>query len=171
LTDDPCWKEEIMVSILSRSGEARVFALSFLVICWLLTAAAGLCSVGAEPDEYEPDDHHYQAKHLPLNQLPQLHNFHDQGDEDWFALYGSTGKLYCLGTNDPSDPPGKRCNTVFELYDSAGRKVKDPQDEFANTEYTVYGEPEKVYWTCPAEGLYFLRVRQVDPGVFGEDTG
>jgi hypothetical protein len=137
--------------------------LVFLALISLAQAVAGATG----PDQYEVDDHFYQARNLALNGSDQIHNFHDAADEDWLSFYAAKGNLYFLGT---TKYPGARCNTVFELYNAEGKLIDDELGSFAGTHATGYGEPEQITWQCPADGTYYLRVRQEDPEVFGEDT-
>lgn len=141
---------------------------------WLFAVVAVFCllmppslfAAATEPDQYEVDDHYYQARSLPLNGLEQSHTFHHAADEDWLNFYATKDKLYFLGTKDP----GTNCNTVFELYNAEGQIIDDEIGSFEATHATGYGEVEEVGWQCPADGIYYLRVMQEDPEVFGVNT-
>jgi hypothetical protein len=143
----------------------RRLAAGLAVLCFLMVSA--LSSAATGPDQYEVDDHHYRARNLALNGVEQSHTFHDGADEDWLSFYAVKETIYFLGTREY---PGVRCNTVFELYNAAGKMIDDELGSFAETRVTGYGEPEQITWQCPADGIYYLRVLQADPEVFGDDT-
>jgi hypothetical protein len=142
----------------------RKLATGLSVVCFLMASA--LSSAATGPDQYEVDDQHYRARSLALNGVEQSHTFHDGADEDWLSFYATIDSLYFLGTKNP----GARCNTVFELYNAEGKIIDDEIGSFAETHVTGYGEAEQVTWQCPASGVYYLRVLQADPQVFGDDT-
>jgi|GEM_PF-1524012 len=91
---------------------------------------------------------------------PSWNNFHDLDDEDWFAFYGLAGETYTLeiaGSGTSSKP-------LVELYDPhltsllASLNDEDP------------GTHDGIAWSCPEEGVYFIRVRQGEFGAFGDNT-
>jgi hypothetical protein len=134
------------------------------ICCFLIPPA--LFAAATEPDQYEVDDHYYQARSLALNGVEQSHTFHDDADEDWLSFYATMDNLYFLGTENP----GANCNTVFELYNAEGKIIDDEIGSFAETHFTGDGEAEQVTWQCPGDGIYYLRVMQEDPEIFGEGT-
>ncbi len=114
------------------------------------------------PDPYETDDTREQASVITLNaSAPQSHNFHARGDEDWVRFYGVKDAIYEIKIANA----GTRADTVIELYDGNGNLVADPVDDGGA------GEGELLAWTAPQNGLYYARIRNFDPEVFGEQTG
>ncbi len=114
------------------------------------------------PDIYEDDDTYDQANIITLNNPdPQLHNSHDTGDEDWVMFYGLSGRTYeVLAEN-----LGTAGDVVIELYDSDVTSPPLDQVDDAAT-----GGQELLSWTCPEDGVYYVRVRQHTPSVSGENT-
>jgi hypothetical protein len=128
-----------------------------------LAGSAPLFDGVSSLDGYESDDNYLKAKPIVINDTVQLHNFHYAGDEDWGKFYGLAGRLYCIKTINPES----RCNTIIEIYDTDGRQLLEPNFTYV----TVDGEAENVEWWCTQDGIYFIRVRQVDWLIFGEQTG
>jgi hypothetical protein len=115
------------------------------------------------PDLYEEDDNAGKARVIVISyQDAQRHNFHDQGDEDWVKFYGVAGESYEIKTENL----GANCDTVISLYGGSGTTlVAAPKDDFG------YGEGELLSWVCPADGVYYVKVRQYDSSDYGESTG
>jgi len=115
-----------------------------------------------DPDQYEPDDVFDQANVIVLNQgTPQTHNFHCEGDQDWVKFYGVSGRNYSIKVKNP----GKRCDVVLEAYGTDGATlIAGPKDDRGP------GENELLEWQCVTDGIYYVKVRQCYPGVYGDDT-
>jgi len=116
-----------------------------------------------EADIYEADDSHIEATVIQLNgALPQRHNFHGAGDQDWVKFYAIGGEVYEVKISNV----GSRADVVIELYGTDGTTVlKGPWS------YGFEGEGELMNWVCPAEGIYNVMVRQLISGDYGADTG
>ncbi len=114
------------------------------------------------PDIYEEDDTLVKAAIVTLNDAsPQVHTFHKQADADWVKFYALAGRVYEIRTYDA----GSRADVVIELYDSDGvTRIKGPIDD------TGPGAEELTDWTAPKDGVYYIKIRQFDPSVFGEST-
>jgi hypothetical protein len=146
----------------SKKGAGFVFILAAMAVllcpAWSRSADCPVC-----PDSYETDDAFWQAKHITMNDsLPQLHNFHDEGDHDWVEFGGIQGEWYEMVTHDL----GNATNTVLELYNTDGiTRLRS-----CNDNWTPQGRGEVLSWKCPKTGTYFLKVRQFDPAFFGADT-
>lgn len=131
--------------------------------------SAGLTATG--PDAYEPDNTWLTSKVIILNdqephpELPsykpiQTHNFHMAGDEDWVKFFILKEEIYKISV----DSPGDKCDVVIGIYDIDGQTlIKEVDDTFA-------GEKEYAEWECKANGVYYARIRQFYPEVFGEGT-
>jgi len=117
----------------------------------------------AGPDTYEQDNSPDQARVIVLNEsLPQTHNFHEAGDQDWVKFYGISGQDYVVRVNNT----GSNCDAVISLYDQDGKTLlKGPWS------WEFEGEDEYMNWTCSQGGIYYVMVRHLDPGTFGENTG
>jgi len=119
------------------------------------------------PDIYEPDDNY---SHATLVEAPpvcgyeaeiQHHNFHDAGDEDWVKFYAFEDIPYSIKVKNP----GSACDAVIELYDTDGVTLLRSRDDY------LEGEDEFLEWLCRKEGIYYVKVRQYDAEVFGENAG
>jgi hypothetical protein len=114
-------------------------------------------------DAYEPDDDYTQAKEIQIEGEIQQHDFDDDvvGDEDWYKFNIPSDKMTI---EIFVDNPGGRCDAVIELYDSYGTTRIFTQDETGN------GTGEVLRWTFIDNGDYYVKVRQSNPDVFGDQT-
>jgi hypothetical protein len=153
-------RQEMVSRIACKKGLVFVLAAMTILFCpaWSRSTDCPVC-----PDSYETDDAFWQAKHIApfKDSLPQRHNFHDEGDQDWVVFDGFGGEWYTIETSDL----GNATDTVLELYDTDGiTPLLDPIDD------GWIPPGERISWQCPKTGNYFLKVRQYDPKVFGADT-
>jgi PKD repeat protein len=113
-------------------------------------------------DTYEEDDTYSEANVIVLNDPePQLHNFDIAGDEDWVMFYALENEIYEVKASNL----GTNSDVVIELYDTDGiTRIGDPVDDGGEE------EDELLSWTCPADGIYYVKVSHYDPVVFGENT-
>ena len=130
-----------------------------------------LDSAAVAPDAYEPDNTWQTSKVIILNdQNPhpdvpsykpiQDHNFHVAGDEDWVKFFILKDEIYKITV----DSPGESCDVVITIYDTDGETViKEVDDTFSR-------EKEYAEWECKADGIYYARIRQYNPDIFGEGT-
>jgi len=94
--------------------------------------------------------------------LTQRHNFHDDGDQDWVKFYGIEGESYEIKTENLDE----NCDTVIMLYDGNADPILDiPWDDYG------YGEDELLSWQCPADGVYYVMVKQYAYNDYGQGTG
>ena len=108
-----------------------------------------MCSTTSRP---HPD--------VPAYKPIQDHNFHVAGDEDWVKFFILKDEIYKITVGSP----GENCDVVITIYDTDGKKViKEVDDTFS-------GEKEYAEWECKADGLYYARIRQYNPEIFGEGT-
>ena len=113
-------------------------------------------------DSFEPDDAPDQARLILVNGAPQQHNAMPAGDVDYVTFVATGGCGYTLRTFDLT---GMGNDTLLTLYDMDGRTVLTENDD----------DPEnppasRIDWLCPATGVYFAMVRQLDPAVGGCDV-
>ncbi|MFH2120776.1 MAG: 6-bladed beta-propeller [Pseudomonadota bacterium] len=118
-------------------------------------------SVG--PDAYEDDNTREKASVIILNdENHQRHNFHAAGDVDWVKVYAVKDQVYEMKAGNLGI-----ADAVLELY-KAGDVTTDLIAGLGDLGGA--GEDELVSWTAPDSGIYYLKVRQYDPGIFGEGT-
>ncbi len=146
-----------------------------LLIC-LLTLFLVLVSVpysmGAVPDSYEPDNTMETAKVLSLNTQNAIHvelsgyewhqfrNFYETDDEDWVKFYAIAGETYKI----IAKPLGKNCDTMIEIYDAGGNRIKGPVDDYFGPDDTA----EYAEWNAPSDGVYYAKITLY--GEYGEGT-
>ena len=101
------------------------------------------------PDQYENDDNLVGAKVIVVNDpSPQNHSFHTANDEDWVKFYGLQGVRYNIKASQTtiiSDP-------IIQVYGSNGTTLKGSSNS------SGAGVEESLIWTCPADGLYYVRL-------------
>ena len=104
----------------------------------------------AGPDIYEKDDTLYQAHIIVLNDATsQEHNFHDVGDSDWVKFFGLEGEEYSIAVKDA----GADCDAMIELYDENVKLLAGPVNQ------TGAGGNEVLTWTCPGDGIYYVKLQ------------
>jgi len=112
-------------------------------------------------DSYEIDDSFEQSNTIVLNnEAPQAHSFHDIGDQDWVKFYAVNEEIYSIAVNNA----GTNCDAVIELHDMDGATILDNMDDVGK------GESEVLEWTCPQDGIYYVKISQFDPNDVGENT-
>ncbi len=114
------------------------------------------------PDVYEDDDEFFMARGIKLYDIPQKHNFHDAGDEDWNRFYGRGGERYRIEAGNL----GVNCDVVIELYtyDDPGERLIASQDAAG------ISENETLTWVASENEVYYIKVRHRDPEIYGENT-
>jgi hypothetical protein len=114
-------------------------------------------------DIYEVDDTFDQANVIGLNgTLPQQHNFHDDGDQDWVKFYGIAGQVYEIKISDVGDDT----DPAIELYAGDGTTLLEGPGSTG-----FEGDDELMNWTCPGNGIYYVRIFYKNPGGFGKNAG
>lgn len=113
-------------------------------------------------DIFEEDDGPSQALSIVVNAPDaQRHNFHDLGDADWVMFYGLAGETYEFKTENI----GANSHTKITLYGPDGTTV------VATGKDETYVKGELRYLLqAPADGIYYVKVSQSDPAVFGPNT-
>jgi hypothetical protein len=110
-----------------------------------------------EPDEYEPDDHILFSK---IVDRQQIHNFHQKNDTDWGMFYCNNDFEYTIKVINP----GKKCNAVIDLYTISS------QESLLSLNITGNGENEILTCICPETGIYYVKVSNSNPNIYGIDT-
>ncbi len=152
--------EKIKKIISDRSNNIFIFLNIFILIFIFNTL-----SIAATDDIYEDDDTWQNATTIPESPEPQVHNFHDVADEDWIEFDAKKNdKLYTIELVFNNDNCTK-CNAVIELYDN-------PEDEWIKSfDYYVSGDgKEFAEWLCHSDGHYYVRIRQNNPEIYGDET-
>lgn len=113
-------------------------------------------------DRFEDDDAYTQARVLYLNsQYAQQHNFHDYGDEDWVEFYVLDNETYIFSATNLSSST----DVVMELYDTDGTTL------IAQWNSAGPGGDEVHEHTFSQSGIYYMKSKHANPGVFGYGTG
>ncbi|MFC1877069.1 carboxypeptidase-like regulatory domain-containing protein [Thermodesulfobacteriota bacterium] len=141
------------------NSKNNVFQRYVLIGVFLFTSL--FLSYAIAADDYEPDDIYTEANEIQIEIEIQEHNFHDAGDEDWnkFNIPTNYMTVDILVNN-----PGSNCDAVIELYDSNGTTRIFTHNE------TEKGVGEEFRWSFIEGGDYYIRVRQFDSNVFGDQT-
>ena len=121
------------------------------------TPTAPLCV-----DEFESDDSVQLAQAHVVNDTAQQHTVVPAGDVDYVRFAAKAGWRYTLRTLELT---GAGNDTLLTLYGTDGSTVlmendDDPENRPAS----------RVDWPCPATGVYFAKVRQLDLGIGGCDV-
>ncbi|MFC1505431.1 dockerin type I domain-containing protein, partial [Thermodesulfobacteriota bacterium] len=111
-------------------------------------------------DDYETDNAYAKANVIPLRTY-QYHNFHNNGDEDWIKFYGIPEVTYVIMTAFQ----GTNCDPVIELFENDGQTLLAQK----NTEGNPHAQ-ESLYWQCAKEGIYYAKIRNYDPSIYGTNT-
>jgi hypothetical protein len=115
----------------------------------------GACNASVAPDDYEPDDHYWEANWISAGgrlrqpEEVQHHNHHDADEQDWVRFNATAGYQYTLLTSN-LEP---NADTVLELYDVDGTTLLEQNDD-----YPGGGLASRSIWVCPTSGTYFARV-------------
>ena len=117
-----------------------------------------LCTAAA--DEYEEDNTADTAKLWDLNGVQQ-HNFHQSGDQDWVRFSAEAGKTYIFR----STHLGSQADTTMYLYD------QDKQTLLAYSDDEDGTRASRIVWTAPANGVYYLMVKDWNFYTAGCGTG
>ena len=127
------------------------------------------------PDAYEDDNTREKASVIILNdESPQRHNFHAAGDEDWVKFYAVAGEIYEVKAGNA----GPNADVVLRLYDGDGiTQIFGPPDGGCPPENQQCpgdevgpGEEELFAWKAPKTGIYYVRVKNYDPALYGTGT-
>lgn len=122
-----------------------------------VTPSATTVSGGA--DGYENDDTCANAKAIATNGSAQNRSFHKAGDIDWLRFEAQANKSYIIQVENI----GPRSDAVIFLHDSCNQ---DPHTSGEN----AFGTVVTLEWDSVKNGLYYLQLRQYDPGFFGTDA-
>jgi len=114
-----------------------------------------------DADSSEPDSAFDKAVGVQVGKTVS-HNFHEPGDTDWVKFLAISGKTYTLRTKIP----GASCDTVIELYK---KENGTPLLLTGPVNAAGAGAGEAFNWTCPKSDIYYVKVSNADPQVFGKN--
>ena len=124
-----------------------------------ISAGVDVCTAIA--DAYEPDDSTGQAVQLTLGQT-QTHNFSTISDQDWLKIQAQAGQTYTIQTSNL----GTSADTYLYIYASDGNTLLASNDDADGNTLA-----SRVVWTAPADGTYYVLVKDWNPNVAGCGTG
>jgi hypothetical protein len=110
------------------------------------------------PDAYEPDgDPSHASTILVDDPESQQRNFFEFGDQDWLRFFAAEGQTYEIRAKNLAPAT----DAILRLYDVDGTTLLEERN------IRGAGGDESLQWTCPGEGLYFARITNAAPSVFG----
>ena len=112
---------------------------------------------GADP--YEPDNTREEASTMEVGSCQPGHNFHVAKDEDWVKFAAVAGTRYHIVTSNL----GIRCDTFLYLYQANGMLITADDDGGE-------GRASRISWLCAESGVYYVRVRNYNAGIYGANT-
>lgn len=113
----------------------------------------------AAGDAYEGSDN--SPSGAPWLTEAQTHNFDKAEDEDWMKLTAIEGQFYRIVTSEL----GPTTDTYMYLYDQDGFSLLASNDDAADGSLT-----SQIEWVAPADGTYYILVKQWNPSVWGCGT-
>lgn len=118
-----------------------------------------ICAVAA--DIYEENDTVIQAKTIVVGDIPQAHNFHHEGDQDWVSFTVQKDRVYSISTENT----GTFADTVIYLFSIDGISELLSNDDYEGKNYA-----SQINWQAPESGTYYLLVRHWDYYGYGCST-
>jgi len=112
-------------------------------------------------DSYENDDTCADAQPIPVDGAAQAHTFHTHGDEDWIVFTATTEISYVIESQLTGNSPA---DVVLELYDSCDGGAQGSQDP-------AFSPNVRFTFAPPADDVYYVRLRNATPSVYGEQVG
>lgn len=123
------------------------------------------------PDPYEGatrDDYFENASTLTTAGQPG-HTFDQWMDKDWMKFEAEAGVIYVIQTTNlhpVSDPSGYFADTVMTLFEDDGVTQLAENDDYDGST-----NASQIRWQAPADGTYYIKIRNYNPGFFGCDVG
>ncbi|HVN54990.1 MAG TPA: pre-peptidase C-terminal domain-containing protein [Anaerolineaceae bacterium] len=114
---------------------------------------------GCQPDGYESDNTQNSAVQVSVDAPAESHTFCSIGDVDWIKFQAAAGDTLTLMA---SPLPGSPAAPEVVLFQADGSPVYG-----ASFTPTALGSPAVFKWKASADGLYFVRLRSIDPNVAG----
>ena len=111
-------------------------------------------------DAYEPDDTCAGATVIATDGVPQTHDFHRNGDEDWVKFQVVSGTAYALQTANPQ----YSANTQLALLSNCDQPA-------LQVDNNPFGLDARMVWWATYSGTAYLKTGNVPPTLFGAGTG
>ena len=111
-------------------------------------------------DIYEPDDYCDEAQPIGTDGALQQHTFYQTGDGDWAWFTPKPGTTYVIQTSGSQ----AKADTIIYLYTNC---QDDPLLQSDNS----LGQDARLTYNSPDAKPVYLRVANVDPTQFGDQTG
>lgn len=111
------------------------------------------------PDSYEDDDACTRASVIPSDGSTQTHNFNRPGDQDWIKFTAEEHKTYVIETSNI----GADHNGVLALFNACQNPPLGSADN-------AFGQALRLEWDAQTAGVYYLKMQQRDPTIFGPTT-
>ncbi len=110
---------------------------------------------GGGGDPYEPDDTSAGARLVTVGTLYPGYRFDYPSDADWIKFAATSGKSYAIELLNQ----GCLCQPELDLYGTDATTL-------------IHPEPYRgsILWTATASGLYYVKVRSLDPAGYGANT-
>ena len=112
------------------------------------------------PDGFEEDDTNTAASAISVDGAAQPHNTCPAGDEDWVKFTADAGATYVLHTSNL----GIAADTYLYLYGTDGATELARNDDYG------YLLSSRIIWQAPQTGVYYAKVRHLNPQASGVDT-
>ena len=114
------------------------------------------------PDDFEPDDTVEKAQHISTaDGGAQFHNLHTRDDVDWVKFWAVKNKAITINAAVETVTD---IDLTLEIYDFDGTTRLETVDE------NGLGEGELYLFTPEIDGIYYLKVTDVDPQSFRLNT-
>jgi hypothetical protein len=111
-------------------------------------------------DTLEPNDNYDGASYIQTDGTSVSNLFDIATDEDWFKFDATAGTSYEIQTTNLATG----VDTVLEIYDTNGVTMLATNDNSGG------GNASLLTWQAPADGTYFVRVRQAAGSAYGCDA-
>lgn len=122
--------------------------------------SSGLEVCSASIDAYETDGSAAAATLISTGRMPQTHNIHIAGDEDWFKFNAVAGETYRIGTGSL----GVSADTHIYLYGADGVTLLTDNDDYGGT------LASQIQWQAPTDDIYYFVIKHWNPNVGGCGT-
>ncbi|MBI3119459.1 MAG: hypothetical protein HYZ00_12265, partial [Candidatus Hydrogenedentes bacterium] len=116
-------------------------------------------------DAWEPDNTPGTAPWIPINTV-QGHNFHQNADEDWVRFTSPAGQKATFGILSP----GPNCRPWIELYRQSDLEANPNAAPVQSAAAAQRGEEVVFERHFVQAEQYLLRIRNVNPALFGAGT-
>ncbi|MBX7233505.1 MAG: DNRLRE domain-containing protein [Caldilineales bacterium] len=124
-----------------------------------LTPTATPTGPSSPPDSYEDDNACTRANVIPTDGSTQTHNFNRPGDQDWIKFTAEEHKTYVIETSNI----GADHNGVLSIFNAC-------QNPSLGSADNAFGQTLRLEWDVQTAGVYYLKMQQHDPTIFGPTT-